>query len=132
MLFFLCFVFFFKQKTAYEMRISDWSSDVCSSDLFAEHDGYRMRIAACGFDSARRGYIIKSVEDRAGGKRRPDRRLHSRDPAPLLIYPDRQIITTVQGTPSISQSAKLHPFLDVSLEHDIDNRFAPKTKVTRT
>src|SRR3546814_7757450 len=26
------FVFFFKQKTAYEMRISDWSSDVCSSD----------------------------------------------------------------------------------------------------
>src|SRR3546814_5746166 len=30
---YLCF-FFFKQKTAYEMRISDWSSDVCSSDLF--------------------------------------------------------------------------------------------------
>src|SRR3546814_4073948 len=29
--------FFFKQKTAYEMRISDWSSDVCSSDLDAEH-----------------------------------------------------------------------------------------------
>src|SRR3546814_10759108 len=29
---FLCF-FFFKQKTAYELRISDWSSDVCSSDL---------------------------------------------------------------------------------------------------
>src|SRR3546814_6378770 len=31
--FVLCVVFFFKQKTAYEMRISDWSSDVCSSDL---------------------------------------------------------------------------------------------------
>src|SRR3546814_2851803 len=30
-----CF-FFFKQKTAYEMRISDWSSDVCSSDLEAK------------------------------------------------------------------------------------------------
>src|SRR3546814_9316006 len=29
----LCFFFLFKQKTAYEMRISDWSSDVCSSDL---------------------------------------------------------------------------------------------------
>src|SRR3546814_2241727 len=28
-----CIFFFFKQKTAYEMRISDWSSDVCSSDL---------------------------------------------------------------------------------------------------
>src|SRR3546814_8364107 len=31
------FFFFFKQKTAYEMRISDWSSDVCSSDLQPEH-----------------------------------------------------------------------------------------------
>src|SRR3546814_5500542 len=30
--------FFFKQKTAYEMRISDWSSDVCSSDLGAQRD----------------------------------------------------------------------------------------------
>src|SRR3546814_4708320 len=29
----VCFFLFFKQKTAYEMRISDWSSDVCSSDL---------------------------------------------------------------------------------------------------
>src|SRR3546814_3094967 len=28
-----CFFFIFKQKTAYEMRMSDWSSDVCSSDL---------------------------------------------------------------------------------------------------
>src|SRR3546814_3929234 len=34
-----CF-FFFKQKTAYEMRISDWSSDVCSSDLMERFDGY--------------------------------------------------------------------------------------------
>src|SRR3546814_2459167 len=34
---FLYFVFFFfKQKTAYEMRISDWSSDVCSSDLICQ------------------------------------------------------------------------------------------------
>src|SRR3546814_2949525 len=32
------FLFFFKQKTAYEMRISDWSSDVCSSDLPAVDD----------------------------------------------------------------------------------------------
>src|SRR3546814_10881524 len=34
----LRFFFFFKQKTAYEMRISDWSSDVCSSDL-QHHSG---------------------------------------------------------------------------------------------
>src|SRR3546814_5290470 len=33
-----CYLFFFfKQKTAYEMRISDWSSDVCSSDLSHSH-----------------------------------------------------------------------------------------------
>src|SRR3546814_5478961 len=40
------FFFFFKQKTAYEMRISDWSSDVCSSDLRREptedHDAPRV------------------------------------------------------------------------------------------
>src|SRR3546814_19820720 len=34
-------VFFFKQKTAYEMRISDWSSDVCSSDLAERPAGQR-------------------------------------------------------------------------------------------
>src|SRR3546814_10853666 len=48
------YFFFFKQKTAYEMRISDWSSDVCSSDLLADeralaeqvlvHVGHRARV----------------------------------------------------------------------------------------
>src|SRR3546814_3176514 len=38
------FVFFFKQKTAYEMRISDWSSDVCSSDLHHMRARRRRRI----------------------------------------------------------------------------------------
>src|SRR3546814_2877583 len=33
-------VFFFKQKTAYEMRISDWSSDVCSSDLPTDEEPF--------------------------------------------------------------------------------------------
>src|SRR3546814_13917453 len=37
--FLYCFFFFFKQKTAYEMRISDWSSDVCSSDLAGTNSG---------------------------------------------------------------------------------------------
>src|SRR3546814_3977226 len=39
-------VVFFKQKTAYEMRISDWSSDVCSSDLFELGGKRSARIAA--------------------------------------------------------------------------------------
>src|SRR3546814_8549903 len=37
------FLFFFKQKTAYEMRISDWSSDVCSSDLVDSENFYGTR-----------------------------------------------------------------------------------------
>src|SRR3546814_7560893 len=37
----MCF-FFFKQKTAYEMRISDWSSDVCSSDLSVGNQNMRV------------------------------------------------------------------------------------------
>src|SRR3546814_3576023 len=52
-LLFVSFFFFFKQKTAYEMRISDWSSDVCSSDLerfpyIAE--GFANNIVHTGFD----------------------------------------------------------------------------------
>src|SRR3546814_15098864 len=39
-----CF-FFFKQKTAYEMRISDWSSDVCSSDLAKREHACRQKVA---------------------------------------------------------------------------------------
>src|SRR3546814_2139815 len=46
--------FFFKQKTAYEMRISDWSSDVCSSDLdrvaFVDGDGAEVRHFEGGAD----------------------------------------------------------------------------------
>src|SRR3546814_2956910 len=38
---FVSFFFFFKQKTSYEMRISDWSSDVCSSDLRVDAGRWR-------------------------------------------------------------------------------------------
>src|SRR3546814_13957779 len=38
-------IFCFKQKTAYEMRISDWSSDVCSSDLAAFDASWRLALA---------------------------------------------------------------------------------------
>src|SRR3546814_2399429 len=41
-------VFFFKQKTAYEMRISDWSSDVCSSDLVPKRAWVRWKRSALG------------------------------------------------------------------------------------
>src|SRR3546814_20742879 len=48
--------FFFKQKTAYEMRISDWSSDVCSSDL-----EYDPRIGAPEFRQAGRKQIARGA-----------------------------------------------------------------------
>src|SRR3546814_11707652 len=40
----MCCVFFFKQKTAYEMRISDWSSDVCSSDLQKRANPWELKV----------------------------------------------------------------------------------------
>src|SRR3546814_4722868 len=54
----LCVIFFFKQKTAYEMRISDWSSDVCSSDLdrFSEGDPRALELNGA-FNAANRGLI---------------------------------------------------------------------------
>src|SRR3546814_2173833 len=45
-LFYILFFFFFKQKTAYELRISDWSSDVCSSDLHQHCERSLYRTAA--------------------------------------------------------------------------------------
>src|SRR3546814_17495558 len=53
------FVFFFKQKTAYERRISDWSSDVCSSDLL-EADDRPLRLPGGG----------RAVSGRIDGKRK--------------------------------------------------------------
>src|SRR3546814_14767128 len=56
---FVC-MFFFKQKTAYEMRISDWSSDVCSSDLDppASAHGDACGIVVVGLGEDRRAYVI--------------------------------------------------------------------------
>src|SRR3546814_2328621 len=48
LMFFVIF-FFFKQKTAYEMRISDWSSDVCSSDL-GDRIHRKILKVSCGYD----------------------------------------------------------------------------------
>src|SRR3546814_1731388 len=61
----LC-VFFFKQKTAYEMRISDWSSDVCSSDLPAHP-----RQAGPEVQAVDQGDRRQERPQRQGGWRRP-------------------------------------------------------------
>src|SRR3546814_5768274 len=64
----LLFFFFFKQKTAYEMRISDWSSDVCSSDLRETPRLHRFRHSLCtvGYGFWRRAIRCRSEERRVG------------------------------------------------------------------
>src|SRR3546814_6364403 len=57
--FYYMIVFFFKQKTAYEMRISDWSSDVCSSDL-----GDEARVLVPLGDDVRPPDVSEELRDR--------------------------------------------------------------------
>src|SRR3546814_19805744 len=60
------FFFFFKQKTAYEMRISDWSSDVCSSDLERVASASTMSVAEWHADLG----MAKVVQGRVHGRKR--------------------------------------------------------------
>src|SRR3546814_5440861 len=63
--------FFFKQKTAYEMRISDWSSDVCSSDLALNTQQFFARNGFLSSDGQRSGTswrALKSVYLRKRGE----------------------------------------------------------------
>src|SRR3546814_4279337 len=53
------FCFFFKQKTAYEMRISDWSSDVCSSDLTIDTEQF------VNLPGAVKGALAASMADKS-------------------------------------------------------------------
>src|SRR3546814_3172342 len=57
--------FFFKQKTAYEMRISDWSSDVCSSDLRDRSRAQAAPVRLAQEDGAR---AVQAVHLRASGR----------------------------------------------------------------
>src|SRR3546814_10377997 len=84
----LLLFFFFKQKTAYEMRISDWSSDVCSSDLGvlafkAECDA----IVPAGIDSITLWVTLKAMEAQAGNIHvlRPGRDIQCHKNAPHAI-----------------------------------------------
>src|SRR3546814_1069384 len=67
-------MFFFKQKSAYEMRISDWSSDVCSSDLHVaasrnvdERGADQAASAAFGDGDAAPGGAVRVEDGRGGG-----------------------------------------------------------------
>src|SRR3546814_14953666 len=63
----LVIVFFFKQRTAYEMLISDWSSDVCSSDLRCQHGHARQPAqlqSSCSCSSFQRCRAVVAMFDR--------------------------------------------------------------------
>src|SRR3546814_4530304 len=74
--------FFFKQKTAYEMRISDWSSDVCSSDLRPLRAGPRAQ--------GRHGRLSRGParKGRAKDTRRPDRLQQGAPGGAALVRPE--------------------------------------------
>src|SRR3546814_2567403 len=77
-IFIVVYVFFFKQKTAYEMRISDWSSDLCSSDLFDRIMSANILGTYNVFDAARRhgaGPIVYASSNHAIGFYTRDDRL---------------------------------------------------------
>src|SRR3546814_3675156 len=80
-LFFFCF-FFFKQKTAYEMRISDWSSDVCSSDLLL--DIVRPCRLALALD------FVERAQLQCLGQGVVQQLVHAVAPTPLQAFFDRQ------------------------------------------
>src|SRR3546814_18640163 len=71
----LCVFFFLKQKTAYEMRISDWSSDVCSSDLISKGLCTTSALLAAenspGRGKAKRDTATTSLANSGAAKRKP-------------------------------------------------------------
>src|SRR3546814_9651991 len=77
------YVFFFKQKTAYEVRISDWSSDVCSSDLLVERVERRIVfVEQCGqprLSGGKIGCRLRAGRGEGEGQR-------SRRPEPVLRH----------------------------------------------
>src|SRR3546814_2899211 len=74
-------VFVFKQKTAYEMRISDWSSDVCSSDLMPDIAFFRTCIDASFADLVK---AAPKVEAAKTSKAKPKAKAEAPKPAKTM------------------------------------------------
>src|SRR3546814_9997528 len=93
-MFVMYFFFFFKQKTAYEMRISDWSSDVCSSDL----NGVGNPVKFFHWPSVPQG--TNDVQDVIPVARVSDMLLHPGEPFQFdgqdLTYPDIRLVYWVE------------------------------------
>src|SRR3546814_7320233 len=108
MFIFRCLVFFFKQKTAYEMRISDWSSDVCSSDLADRRHRPRLQQHAGGGGRRAGTRQAQAAPETAGGEppsrqcdggRKPRRRA---DPPPAGLRRSEEHTSELQSLMRIS------------------------------
>src|SRR3546814_2569383 len=116
----ICSFFFFKQKTAYEMRISDWSSDVCSSDLPErnEENGKQGNRRNDGNASDKR--TQRRPHRRKNAKRDPDHERHERrDPET-----DPQTLKACQCVGPEDQLAREL----VRLEHEREHAFRHGTR----
>src|SRR3546814_4750348 len=87
--------FFFKQKTAYEMRISDWSSDVCSSDLGGVADartgaGGRAGRGPCPDRARERREDHRQAGNRIGRDRPPTGDVHPARPGAVRVPAQRR------------------------------------------
>src|SRR3546814_6313918 len=101
----------YKQKTAYEMRISDWSSDVCSSDLQALGERLRhLEIGGQAIDQA------QADADADGGQRLAP-------PAVLILVPDRA---------DVVEAVKLIPLQIGPVGSTIELQFQRRTEAVRS
>src|SRR3546814_13815297 len=122
---------FFKQKTAYELRISDWSSDVCSSDLAATSDEQIQQTAEEILDTGVRPIIADDYDARAvkfgeeianlppEDRARLTQELMRQDPGALHSWPEMDIIDRMQNEGLIRQdefSAIAQGFVDAYKE----------------
>src|SRR3546814_8079522 len=105
----LLFVFFFKQNTAYEMRISDWSSDVCSSDLPLIDAALSLRRETLGPDNPA---TLDTANNLAGLYRKTGRAAE----AEALLYHVLEVRRRIHG--------ELHPLTLSALNNLGATRFA--------
>src|SRR3546814_19852141 len=117
---FLCF-FFFKQKTAYEMRISDWSSDVCSSDLrhVEEKSGGNFTI------KVHYGEAISPAKENLDGLKIGAFEMASictgyqpgKNPAMTVLDLPSPPIPTLENQQTVSESLSQHAALKTAVDH---------------
>src|SRR3546814_9147242 len=122
--------FFFKQMTAYEMRISDWSSDVCSSDLPVRH--LRQRVEAAGVhrleqqveqfglgdarlgQAARRlGHLLENRFEPRGGDQAERHEIVAQQPARRPL-PAQRLLHVLRGPRSEEHTSELQSLMRIS------------------